>query len=115
MADRMRVTSLIGDTERARGSAGQALPNPWSGLRNLLPADASDLLTRQVVSETEEAISECTSRLAASPRLFRHADRHGPASRKETGNVLHQGWLTCALGNPPRPSLNPRHPGRTSP
>jgi hypothetical protein len=43
-------------------------------LRNLLPADASHLLTRQVASATEEAIDECTSRLAASPRLFRLAE-----------------------------------------
>src|SRR5262245_42581303 len=72
----MRVTSVIGDTGRAKVSTGQRLPNPLGRLRNLFPADASHLLTRQILSATEEAIDESTSRLATNPRLLRHAARH---------------------------------------
>jgi hypothetical protein len=50
--------------------------NPRSGVRNLCPADASNLLTRQVLFAIEEVIDEYTIRVATSPRLLRHAARH---------------------------------------
>src|SRR6516225_1609206 len=86
MADRMRVTSVIGATGRAKASAEQPLPNPLSGVRVLCLADASYLLTRQLLTAAEEAMDECTTRLAPSPGLLRHAAGHravaGPTVRR---------------------------------
>jgi hypothetical protein len=58
MADRMRVTSLIGDTGRAKVSAGRPLPNPWSGSWNRCPAGASHWWTLQRLSAIERAIQQ---------------------------------------------------------
>ena len=61
------MTSLIGATKTANVSAEQPLPTPWSGVRNLCPADASRLLTRLVRATIEQAIKDCNIRLATSP------------------------------------------------
>ena len=49
--------------------------------RTLCPADTSNLLTRRARDATEEAIDECTSRLAPSPHLLRHTARPGAVTR----------------------------------
>src|SRR5262245_37209913 len=72
----MRVTSLIGGTERLTGPCGTTPLNALSWLRNLHAPCASNLLTQQLLSTTAEPIDEYTSGLATSPGLFRHAARH---------------------------------------
>src|SRR5215831_5701796 len=80
MADRMRVTSLIGDTRMVNAPrSGPSLPS--SGVGNLCPAYASHLLTRQVLPAIEEVINEYTSRLAPNPELLGHADGHRALTR----------------------------------
>src|SRR6516165_12469150 len=80
MADRMRVTSFIGDTRKVNAPRnGPSLPS--SGVGNLCPAYASHLLTRQVLPAIEEVIGEYISRLAPNPELLRHADDHRALTR----------------------------------
>src|SRR5262245_22217710 len=76
MADRIRLTSVIGDTRRANAPAGRPLPTPGTGPGIVALRAPSNLVTRRARYATEEAIDECTSRLAPSPHLLRHAARH---------------------------------------
>jgi hypothetical protein len=61
----MRVISVIGGTGKAKVSAGQALPNPSSGLRNLMPAGVS--ADAQVVLATDDQFMSVP---AAGPQVL---------------------------------------------
>src|SRR5436190_14687272 len=72
MADRMRVTSLIGGTERLEGLSGRSSPTTGAGLGIFdLRGRPTWRATRSLSPATETA-NEYTSRLAANPRLLRH-------------------------------------------
>src|SRR5215470_18262359 len=86
MADRMRVTSVIGAPDCATGSTEPPGPRSWRGVRNLGPPRASHLVSRTVALALWETSNEFIRRLAQNPRLLRHAARHralaGPALQR---------------------------------
>src|SRR5262245_24061994 len=81
MADRMRVTSLIGGTEKLEWSRRNVLPNSWGGSGNHRPWSASNLLRRPAFSPRKGTADEYTIRLAGGPRA-------GAAATDFRGGVL---------------------------
>ena len=61
------MTSVIGSTERLEGPGGTSSASSWRGFRNLYPAGASNLLSRQVLSPRTGTADEYTIRVATSP------------------------------------------------
>src|SRR5262245_24075527 len=87
MADRMRVTSFMGDTGRLE-RRGKVLVPHRRGARNLRPPSAPNPLRRPTLFPVAgpETRREYTSRLVPNLRLFRHAARYrtiaGPALQR---------------------------------
>src|SRR5262245_29582152 len=73
MADRMRVTSLIGGTGWPENVSGTFSASSSDGFRNPGLFDESNPLTPRTHFAIEENVHESTSRLAKSPVLLRHA------------------------------------------
>src|SRR5262245_35612488 len=84
MADRMRVTALMGDPERLQNPRGMVSANSLGGLRQLRPPGGVGLVDALGPFRKEETVDESTSLLAANPGFFRHAAR----PRAVTGTAL---------------------------
>src|SRR5262245_58111672 len=76
MADRMRVTSFMGDTERLEGPCGTSSPQLLAWVANLSRPRTSNRLSRRVFPATREIVDEYTSRLATNPQFLRQVARH---------------------------------------
>src|SRR5262245_37020039 len=87
MADRMRVTSLMGGTPRRAGPRGRSPPGPFRGLRKRAGPGTSNRVSRLVRSATGETADEYTSRPAASLGLRAGRYDVGEASRKGAGRT----------------------------
>src|SRR5690348_16453818 len=75
MADRIRVTSLMGSTDKLEGLGGTFSPDSLCGLRNLFRPRTSNLLGGHVFPATRVTSDDYTSRLATNPRLLPHPAR----------------------------------------
>src|SRR5262245_15571151 len=98
MADRMRVTSVIGGTKGANGSAGPPY-RPLGGVEDRRPADAYELLTLLVRSETGGRLMSVPP---ARPRVLNFFGRRWPSD-----------FRRGASGPSPRPPTSPIAPSRS--
>src|SRR5262245_8052163 len=104
MADRMRVTSLIGGTERLDHPREVFPPRSRGGIRDLRPACASNLLGPPGPFPPPESADDYTTRLATGPRFLRHPARHRAVARP----ALQRRW---AAPHPPVRPVHRTHPG----
>src|SRR5262245_41054249 len=81
MADRMRVTSFMGDTERLEGPCGTSAPPLLAWVANRSRPRPSNRLGRRVFPATREIVAEYTSRLAPNPRFLRQGARQRAVGR----------------------------------
>src|SRR5262245_25904761 len=86
MADRVRVTSLIGGTERLKGPGGTLWPVPGAGL-GVVDRRAPHPVRRAVALSARETADECSSWLIALPQLF-WARRSSPGGRRDSFPVM---------------------------
>src|SRR5437879_5829427 len=75
MADRMRVTSFIGDTERLEDPSGTSSPDLLGWVAGSLTFPHVERVNRQAFPATRETSDEYTSRRATNPQLLRHPAR----------------------------------------
>jgi hypothetical protein len=76
IADRMRVTSLIGDTGRAIGSRTNLSQLPGAGPSTVARPMRLAPLTRLVLFAIDEAIQDCNIHRATSLERIRRSARH---------------------------------------
>src|SRR5262249_27351675 len=71
MAERIRVTSLIGETRRGERPGGPPSPEPLARVAEPLPPPPPNVVSRQGFAAARATAAEYPSRLGTNPRLLR--------------------------------------------